>query len=613
MVRWISAHSRPLLPETLPSLRGRALPIYTAAWIILFAVAIVVTGISAWQSGKPIEYGWLNYGLGADGSGQHIASVTGTEAIAQGINAGDAILGIDGVPMAKIGTNYTAAREALARSEGATLALTLRDAQGQIRTHRLTRSAANTREMERTRALGVATDLFTAVTCLCAAVLLFRRRREPVPAILALAFVLSWIAPSWQAVIWFGQPWLTDGLRALSTLGWSLLFLGLLVFPDGRMGSRATWTIAGAIVLWTALSLVNPFGFDNTAVGIAAIVVFLALGVVRQLLRYRRMPPGIERQQVRWGIFGFAAGGICMMVSGVMYFAAGRIGGTTYWQLSLASTIIGVLATLCMVGGLLISLMRYRLYDAEAAISRSVAYGALTVALLAIFAGTERVIELLGEDYFGHGLGALAGGLGAAMAAAMISPLHHRVSHWAERRFQKHLLRLRHGLPLLVGDLRETAGLERLATAVLDSVLKGIRSKHAALLVDDTIEGVKGIPAQEIVTWRSAWNPPVGGVLDCDRHDPLFPVRVPLDADGHGRIGWLLLGPRPDGSFFGKDERETLAEIADPVARAIDIVRTRCAREAKQESRLAALAERLHGLESLLATMIGGKRRAPAE
>jgi hypothetical protein len=237
----------------------------------------------------------------------------------------------------------------------------------------------------------------------------------------------------------------------------------------------------------------------------------------------------------------------------------------------------------------------------------------LTVALLAIFAGTERMIELFGEDYFGHGLGALAGGLGAAVAAAMISPLHHRVSHWAERRFQKHLLHLRHGLPLLVGDLRETAGLEQLATAVLDSVLKGIRSKHAALLVGDAIEGAKGIPPQDIVAWRAAWNAPLGGALDCDRHDPLFPVRVSLDSDGHGRIGWLLVGPRPDGSFFGKDEREALADIADPVARAIDIVRTREAREAKQESRLAALAERLHGLESLLATVIGGKRPAPAE
>ncbi|PQM26315.1 hypothetical protein CVO77_14745 [Sphingopyxis lindanitolerans] len=609
MIRWMSARSMPLLPETLPAPRGWALTVYTAAWIVLMATTIAITGINAWRGSKPIEYGWLNYGVSADNSNQHITIVTGAEAIAQGIKVDDAILAIGGVPTAKIGTDYNAAREALARPEGATLVLTLQDAGGQVRTHRLTRSIANTRESERTRTLGVAIDLLVNIATLCAATLLFRRRREPVPAILALAFVLSVIGPSWQATVWLDRPWLIDSLALLNLLSWPLLVLGLLVFPDGRMGSRMAWAIAGAIVLWTAFTLTNRFA--AITVSIVAIIVFLALSVARLLLRYRRMPPGIERQQVRWGIFGLAAGGICLMISGGLILAAGRIGGAAYWQLQLASGVVGLLATFCMVGGLLISLMRYRLYDAEAAISRSVAYGALTVALLAIFAGTERVIELLGEDYFGHGLGALAGGLAAA--AAMISPLHHRVSHWAERRFQNHLIQLRHGLPLLVGDLRETAGLERLAAAVLDAVLKGIRSKHAALLVGDAIEGAKGLPAQDVEAWLAAWAPPAGDALDCDRRDPLFPVRVPLDADGHGRIGWLLIGPRPDGSFFGKDEREALAEIADPVARAVDIVRTREAREAKQESRLAALAERLHGLESLLATVIGERRAAPAE
>ena len=43
MVRWISARSRPLLPETLPSLRGWALTIYTVAWSALLVVAIAVT------------------------------------------------------------------------------------------------------------------------------------------------------------------------------------------------------------------------------------------------------------------------------------------------------------------------------------------------------------------------------------------------------------------------------------------------------------------------------------------------------------------------------------------------------------------------------------------
>ena len=55
-------------------------------------------------------------------------------------------------------------------------------------------------------------------------------------------------------------------------------------------------------------------------------------------------------------------------------------------------------------------MLRYRLYDADAVISRSVTFGALTLLLLGIFAGSEKVIELVGERYFGEELGMLAGG-----------------------------------------------------------------------------------------------------------------------------------------------------------------------------------------------------------
>jgi hypothetical protein len=48
-------------------------------------------------------------------------------------------------------------------------------------------------------------------------------------------------------------------------------------------------------------------------------------------------------------------------------------------------------------------------------------------------------------------------------------------------------------------------------------------------------------------------------------------MRVPLYVDDVGLLGWLLLGPRPDGSFFNKEERETLLAIADPMARAMAI------------------------------------------
>lgn len=222
--------------------------------------------------------------------------------------------------------------------------------------------------------------------------------------------------------------------------------------------------------------------------------------------------------------------------------------------------------------------------------------------LLGIFAGSEKLIEALGEEYFGGSLGAMAGGIGAAVAAVMIVPLHHRVSNWAEKRFQRQMAELRDGLPLLVGDLRETAGMDRIAAVVLDTVSRGVRARHAALLVGDALADTRGIDAAAVAAWRGGWSPPSRDGLDCDRSDLLLPMRIPLEASGHGRVGWLLLGPRPDGSFYGKDERDTLSAIADPVARAIEIVRARTAREHQLDGILVSITERLTRLERAFVT-----------
>jgi hypothetical protein len=76
-----------------------------------------------------------------------------------------------------------------------------------------------------------------------------------------------------------------------------------------------------------------------------------------------------------------------------------------------------------------------------------------------------------------------------------------------------------------------------------------------------------------------------------------FPVRVPLRVEYQRmEIGALLVGPRPDGSAPGKDEREALAEIADPIARAVRIVRRREETQHRQESEMAELRAALQRL-----------------
>jgi hypothetical protein len=425
----------------------------------------------------------------------------------------------------------------------------------------------------------VSTSLAGLVLAGAAALLFRQHRRQSVAAVLSFSFLV--LSITIYGVQLLGVPQLFR-LASFVPAAWSLFTIALMIFPDGRfVPSWLRWPALLLVVL-TPLGIARllPIPFGPLGVG------FLLLAVGALLLRYRRLAAGTERQQIRWALLGFAAGApLTILTVSIQSFIGGDVSPVVWvWGDVLIFTVLLPLSHLLIAGGVVVSLLKYRLYDADAVIARSVSYGALTVVLLALFAGAETVIELLSEEFFGASLGVLAGGLGAAFAALMIVPLHGRLAGWAERRFQKELLALRTGLPALVGDLRETAPVERIAAATLDWVVQGVRASRAALLVDGGVLETRGVARDAVEGWRAAWLPPAGSGLQVDRDDPLFPARVPLEADGHGRVGWLLLGPRPDGSFYGSDERAALADIADPVARALEIAGLRRAREAADRS-----------------------------
>jgi hypothetical protein len=483
--------------------------------------------------------------------------------------------------------------------------LTTRSKDGVIREHRLTQSPAHFDEAlagSGFTATGfewciVISSFVVSYVLAAAGALLFRHgNRQTVPVLMSLFFLIGSVA-TFNAGLLQSLD-LGELRRPAQTLAWSLFIAALLLFPNGRFTTPAMkWVMV-------LLAAMTPFGLSLIpfSVWLPIHTGFFVVAVGALIVRYRKLPAGSERQQIRWALLGFAAGAFLMVpVMPLELVILSSPVSSRIWVWSvMVDIVMGGLLYSAIAGGLLVSLLKYRLYDADALISRSVSLGALTILLLAVFAGTEKIIELLGEEWFGEDLGVLAGGIGAALAAAMIVPLHHRLTHWAEHRFQKQLIRLKHGLPLLVGDMRETAPVARIAAAVLDSVSHGVRASRAALVMDGALVDARGIERDEATQWLSAWAPAVHDGLDCDRSDVVFPMRIPLEADGHGRVGWLLLGPRPDGSFYGKDERETLAAIADPIARGLEIATHRAEREGAQAELNAQIGRTLTAIDTKL-------------
>ena len=584
----------------LPALTGRRAAIARAVYAIVAVLIIVVVAGSFWFNGRDLfvnvpttaQYGFRT--VTDENSIPMIYSVSRREPGRSDLRKGDRILSIDGAPLPAEATEFTIGDRLRADSDGrVTIIAESRD--GSRRTHQIERVPVTRATQESSVHLPLwlfigiiyfSTNVMLLVLLGASLVLALRRPRDPEAMLLALAFLLfclEGVSTFWLlAFDIVPQPVIT----LARDFGLSLMVLAVLAFPDGRFTNGFARVGVVAVAGMVALQILNqliPLPASTLAI---AFVPLILCGVGAVWTVFRRTADPIERQQIKWALFGFGGALVLILPIVLLGLARAPLGVRTWFLLT---TLVIPLAVAMMPAGVLISLLRYRLYDADTVIGRSAVYSLLTVGFVAVFAASQKVIEILGEDYFGRDVGAIAGGTGAALAAVAIAPMHARVRRWAERRFQRPLYLLRHSLPALVGDLRETAGLRQVAGATLDSVVGGVQAKRAAVLVGDALAGARGISAADAEAWRAGFAPSARPGIDCDNSDPLFPVRVPLEAEGHGRVGWLLLGPRPDGSLFGKSEWDVIEEIAEPVARAIQVTLRRAEREAEIDARLSAL------------------------
>ena len=584
------------LPERLPDLKGRWLTLYTIVWSIMLPLSIVG---SAWSGYLALTTPtmWSPYGFATlgDSEGIYVRSVFSNAARATKLEPGDYVVAIDGWKVPRAAARAVA-RTKVVKPDGSKTIFTMRKANGDLYDATLIRSQAN--EYERFREAGVsfraarllsfAGSFLLPALFIPAAILLFARcRRQAVPACLSIAFLILGFMLSGAGLLPISIP-LLDAIGLTAGL---FLFTAIFAFPSGRFEPR-----------WTAipfLLLIPTFWIKSEIVDLG----FQVLAIVVLVSRYRRLGSGPERLQLQSAFFGFVIGLFLVTISYSIAKAADRFAAEDprwlAWDYAFREP-IETLGFCAFAAGLLFSILRYRLYDADTVIGRSAAYGVLTVGFVALFAASQKIIELMGEEYFGRNVGALAGGIGAALAAVAIAPMHTRAQRWAERRFQRALYRLRNGLPLLAGDLRETSGVEQIAAATLDALMDGVHTSRAALVANGTVVEARGIQAADADDWWRSWTPTAHDGMDCDKADPVFPVRVPLEAEGHGRVGWLLLGARPDGSLFGKTERDVIEEIAEPVARAVQVALRREEREAAYRRSFEAIERRFQSIEKRL-------------
>jgi hypothetical protein len=461
-------------------------------------------------------------------------------------------------------------------------------------------------------AITLAASTLDALIVMAGAILLFwRRPSDPVAALLSFGLLA---VPANDIAAFAPNPMLHAALdNGLDAVPMVCILLGMTVFPRGRFRPRWTLLIFPAMAAWAFLLFAG--GELSMLVGLLLILPALVITVGSLIWRYVRMEPGTSRQQVKWVMLGFAAFFACGMIEFALLFADGLVTGErAHFAIFVAGNLLSPMEGACIVGGLLVSLLRYRLYDADAAISRSALYAGLTVALFGVFAASETLIQALSQKWLGAGTGAVGGALAAALAASLLVPLHHRLNDWAKQRFQRDLTRLRAKLPEVLMALRDSSDPDELAEDALELAMRGVRASRGAILLEDrgrlVLTHGEGIDEPDLAGRLAGELPgePAHGVLRAD--DDALPLRLPLISPDGRTAGWLALGPHPDGSFFGRDDRRALEELAPPLARALAVAVERSRREREREAERLTLTDRLAQLESALAQMVTPPRGA---
>ena len=290
------------------------------------------------------------------------------------------------------------------------------------------------------------------------------------PAAEAAAWVYSWV---WVPGLGF------------------IVFLPLL-FPNGRLSSPRWRPFAWLSVLLTGagtimaalspgpgvgLSIRNPFGIESLPnlneqlQALMFVLIFLASVSLVVRLHHAR---GVERQQIKWVAYAGALGGGASLPT---YTVLEAVDIRWLHMVGYVAALVGIVGVPTAVG---IAITRYRLYEIDRIINRTLVYGSLTVTLIALYFGvivvSQRAFVLLTSER-----STLAVVASTLLIAALFTPLRRLIQGFIDRRFYRSKYDARKALEALSAQLRNETDLEALRDDLVGVVRETMQPAHVSL------------------------------------------------------------------------------------------------------------------------------------
>ena len=276
-----------------------------------------------------------------------------------------------------------------------------------------------------------------------------------------------------------------------------LLFFLPLYFPDGRLVSpRWRWLVRVALVfcvggaVYSALSpgeipasggIVNPLGIEalrpvSDLLGPYVFVLYFAFlfaSAASLVVRFRRSG-SVERQQIKWLAFAALAIPVWFLTNAPIEAASRTL--FIVVDALVVSTLIPLAAG--------VAILRYRLYDIDVVINRTLVYGSLTAMLAFVYFGgvtaTQAIFRALtGQEQQPQ----LAVVVSTLVIAALFTPLRRRIQSFIDRRFYRRKYDARKTLDDFSAQLRNETDLNALSDDLVGVVRETMQPAHVSLWI----------------------------------------------------------------------------------------------------------------------------------
>jgi hypothetical protein len=277
-------------------------------------------------------------------------------------------------------------------------------------------------------------------------------------------------------------------------LALGLLPFFLLLFPTGRLPSRRWRPVAVfAVMVYVVLpvgyavlpgplitfpSVENPLGHEGAAgeivpgVGqVSAWMLFVLsslVSLVSLVLRFRRSRRE-ERQQIKWVAYAAALIAAYLLVDSIFGEALDPI-----------SPILSAIFFGSLWVAIGVAILKYRLYNIDLLINRTLVYGALTAILAAVYFGGIVVLQRLFVVLTG-GKSTLAVVASTLVIAALFNPLRRRIQSFIDRRFYRRKYDVTKTLETFSAKLREETDLDALSDDLVGVVRETMQPAHVSL------------------------------------------------------------------------------------------------------------------------------------